>query len=214
MVVLPIERKKQGLLGQQKRGKFMRIVSTALLWGNQNKKHSHFLFLERLLSKSRFLFFRKCSIVFLLIGWLLASPSIAQEPMRLPVSSTPLTIETPSGKVRFDVEIATSPQELSRGLMFRTDFPRSRAMLFVFGRTHMPSMWMKNTPLPLDMLFVNAEGKIVSIFTDAQPFSEATINSAAPAAYVIEINAGEAHSRAIKEGARVIHPIICASCAD
>jgi len=143
---------------------------------------------------------------------LLVTPLTAQEPMRLPVDSTPLVVETKISKTYFDVEIAISAQELSRGLMFRTDFPSNRAMLFVFDRTHIPSMWMKNTPLPLDMLFVDEQGTIVSIFTHAEPFSLATISSAAPAAYVIEINAGEAKKRNITEGDRIIHPIICATC--
>jgi len=138
--------------------------------------------------------------------------AMGQEPMLLPVDSTPLIIETGAGKTRFDVEIAISAQESSRGLMFRTDFPRHRAMLFVFGQTYIPSMWMKNTPLPLDMLFVDEQGTIVSIFTHTQPFSETVISSPVPAAYVIEINAGEAEKRSIREGDRVIHPIICGNC--
>jgi len=153
------------------------------------------------------------AIIFSLFSLLVISPAISQEAMRLGVDSTPLVIETQKGKTRFEVEIAMTPQALSRGLMFRTDFPKNRAMLFVFETVHTPSMWMKNTPLPLDMLFVDREGKIVSIFTHTQPFSEATISSSAPAAYVIEINAGEVHSRAIREGDRVLHPIICGRCA-
>jgi len=151
-------------------------------------------------------------IIFICFGWLSAVSGAAQEPMRLDVDSTPLIIETRQGKTRFDVEIAATPQALSRGLMFRTDFPKNRAMLFVFGRTDIPSMWMKNTPLPLDMLFVDEMGKIVSIFTHTEPFSEVVISSSSPAAYVIEINAGEAQRRTINEGDRVRHPLICTDC--
>jgi|GEM_PF-376592 len=148
-------------------------------------------------------FLRALTILFCFIAF----PVMGQEAMRLSVDSTPLIIQTASGKTRFDVEIANSPQELSRGLMFRTDFPKNRAMLFVFGKTYIPSMWMKNTPLPLDMLFVDEQGKIVSIATNTEPFSERVISSSAPAAYVIEINAGEVQARDIKEGDSIKHPI-------
>jgi len=144
-------------------------------------------------------------------GWLFFSPAIAQEAMKLPVDKALMTIETGAGTTYFSVEIASTPQELSRGLMYRTDFPEDRAMVFIFERTHFPTMWMKNTPTPLDMLFVDEKCKIVSIFTNTQPFSEETISSPAPAAYVIEINAGAAQTNGIKEGDRVFHPSICSN---
>jgi len=161
------------------------------------------------------IFFIKPASIFAkmaLMGWIFVSCATAQEVMRLPVDSTPLVIQTQTKKTAFDVEIAAAPQELSRGLMFRKDFPKNRAMLFVFNKPHIPSMWMKNTPLPLDMIFVDEQGQIVSVFTHTEPFSETVISSPAPAAYVIEINAGEAREHNINEGDRVIHPIICGQC--
>jgi len=144
--------------------------------------------------------------VFSLLMMFVASPATAQEAMKLRVSKALMRIETEAGEAHFTVEVAHTPEQLSRGLMYRTDLPEGRAMIFYFGRTYFPTMWMKNTPLPLDMLFVDETCTIVSIFTNAEPFSEETITTPYPAAYVIEINAGEAHSNDIKEGDKVLPP--------
>jgi len=138
--------------------------------------------------------------------------SFANQAMQLPVDPNPLIIKTTKAEVRFDVEIADTPEKLQRGLMFRQDFPKNRAMLFVFGREDVIKMWMKNTPLPLDMLFVDGQGKIVSFYSETQPFSQMTISSGHRAAFAIEINAGEARRNGIKEGDEVIHPLICGAC--
>jgi len=136
----------------------------------------------------------------------------ANQAMQLPVDSHQLIVKATRGDVHFAVEIADNAVAKQRGLMFRRNFPKDRAMLFVFDREDVIRMWMKNTPLPLDMLFVNGQGKIVSIYPQAQPFSEMTISSGYPAAYVVEINAGEVRRLGIKEGDDVVHPAICGAC--
>jgi len=143
---------------------------------------------------------------------LMGQASLANKAMELPVDSNPLLIKTTKEEVSFDVEIADNPERLQRGLMFRQDFPKNRAMLFVFGREDVIRMWMKNTPLSLDMLFVDGQGKIVSLYSGATPFSQTTISSGYTAAFAIEINAGEARRHGIKEGDQVIHPAVCGAC--
>jgi len=118
----------------------------------------------------------------------------------------PLTIETATGRVGFLVEMARSPAEQSRGLMFRTLVPPGTGMLFVHERPRPVSMWMRNTPTALDMLFIDQDGTIESIARDTTPFSENVISSNGPVAGVLEIKAGEAERLGIQEGDRVRHP--------
>lgn len=73
-------------------------------------------------------------------------------------------------------------------------------------------MWMANTPLSLDMIFLNSEGDIVSIFEKLSPFSTEIISSKMPATFAIEVNAGEVFEKKIQKGQRVIHPAICGKC--
>jgi len=135
------------------------------------------------------------------------------EPMRLPVDEHPLVFETGKGKVSLDVEIADTDAERMRGLMFRTDFPDDRAMLFVFDETRTVMMWMKNTPLPLDMVFVGRNGEIATIRDNTEPFSEAIISSVVPVGFVIELRAGAARRLGLAIGDHVRHPAICGECA-
>lgn len=118
----------------------------------------------------------------------------------------PLTIETTGGPVGFLVEMARTPAEQSRGLMFRTLVPPGTGMLFVHEQPRPVSMWMRNTPTSLDMLFIDADGTIESIAAHTTPFSEAVISSKGPVAGVLEILAGEAERLGIEEGDRVRHP--------
>lgn len=136
----------------------------------------------------------------------------AQQPMHLPVDAKPLIVVTPQGAVRYDVEIAVLAAQTEAGLMFRTDFPNNRAMLFKFGNERNVSMWMANTPLPLDMIFLDKSGKIVSIVEHAQPYSTKIISSNVPAAFTIELNAGQVMAKKIQTGQIVIHPAICGEC--
>ncbi|MBC8717241.1 MULTISPECIES: DUF192 domain-containing protein [Brucella/Ochrobactrum group] len=138
----------------------------------------------------------------------------AQEtkPMLLPLDEEPLTFVTSKGKVSFGLEIAATDEARMRGLMWRTDFPKDRAMLFVFGEMRNVMMWMQNTPSPLDMVFLDDTGHVSAIHENAQPFSEAIISSQGPAAYVVELLAGTVKRTGIKRGDRALHKAICGEC--
>mgnify|MGYP000123806225 CR=1 FL=1 len=138
-----------------------------------------------------------------------AQETTANSPMLLPVDETPLTIERDGEAIAsFDIEVADDSSERSRGLMFRTEFPDDRAMLFVFEKSRPVAFWMQNTPRSLDMLFIRADGEVESIALDATPFSTASIPSQGSVLYVLEINAGLTEKLDLQPGDRVVHPII------
>ncbi len=132
--------------------------------------------------------------------------------MRLPLDREPLVFATAHGKATFGLEIARTEEQRERGLMWRSDFPKDRAMLFVFGETRSVMMWMKNTPIPLDMVFLDAQGRVSAITEGAKPFSETIISSEGPAAYVVELLAGTVKHAGIRRGDRAIHKAICGAC--
>ncbi|MGL4406732.1 MAG: DUF192 domain-containing protein [Notoacmeibacter sp.] len=143
-----------------------------------------------------------------LLFFVSASFIYANEPMTVPIEPVLLVINTQKGKLNYFVEIADTDIERSAGLMFRQDFPSDRAMLFDFGRSRIVSMWMKNTPLPLDMLFVDETGLVVGIAENTKPQSLDVISSPGPVRYVLEINAGEARKKSIQTGDRLVHPFL------
>ena len=138
--------------------------------------------------------------------------SAQEEPMRVPVDAQALKIQTASGEKSFGLEIADTDQKRSAGLMYRKDFPADRAMIFVFGEERAVMMWMANTPLPLDMLFVRNDGSIARVAENTVPFSKDIVASGQPVAFVIEVNAGIAAKLGIKAGDTVKHRIICGQC--
>lgn len=117
-----------------------------------------------------------------------------------------LTILADGEKHRFDVEIADEGDERARGLMFRRDMPRRAAMLFDFEESRPVSMWMKNTLLPLDMIFAREDGTVVRVASDTTPLSTEAISSGEPVRYVVEVNAGLAASLGIARGAKLVLP--------
>jgi uncharacterized membrane protein (UPF0127 family) len=115
-----------------------------------------------------------------------------------------LAIETAAGiRHEFQVEIADTPESKAQGLMFRRELAADHGMLFIFERPQRISMWMKNTPLPLDMLFIDADGVIVDLHARTVPFSLDTIASRRRALYVLEVNGGTADRLGIAVGDRV-----------
>jgi uncharacterized protein len=118
-----------------------------------------------------------------------------------------LTIVGASGSHRFTVELAETPAQMEQGLMFRPSLPPDAGMLFDFQQPTMATMWMHNTLIPLDMLFVDAKGKIVNIEQRTVPESDAIISAAAPVRAVIELNGGTAARLGIAAGDRVLYPI-------
>jgi uncharacterized membrane protein (UPF0127 family) len=129
------------------------------------------------------------------------------EPMLLPVDPAPLVIETAAGEQRFQIEIADDEAERASGLMFRRVMPDDRAMLFVFHETRRVAFWMKNTPMPLDLVFVDEAGVIRSI-KQGVPYSEAAIAPPVPVRFVLELKAGTAQKAGIAEGDHLRHPRI------
>ncbi|MFC0478818.1 DUF192 domain-containing protein [Gellertiella hungarica] len=106
-------------------------------------------------------------------------------------SREPLTLTRQLGEpVTLNVELALTEAQREQGLMFRRSIGENEGMLFDFGETRMVYMWMKNTVLPLDMLFLDPAGKVVHIHENAVPFSETIIPSVEPVRYVLEVGAG------------------------
>ncbi|MDO9415384.1 DUF192 domain-containing protein [Pararhizobium sp.] len=119
-------------------------------------------------------------------------------------TSEPLKITTAKGKVHeFTVELALDNMQRQQGLMYRKQMDADRGMLFDFGRSRGVLMWMKNTYLPLDMLFIDQKGVIRTIHQNAEPLSEAVIDSKVPVLYVLELNAGIAKKLGLKPGNKV-----------
>ena len=136
--------------------------------------------------------------------WGIAAPGLAQLE-RFPTGE--LTIVSATGPHKFTVEIATTPGQMQQGLMFRPSLPPDSGMLFDYGHPVPAMMWMKNTLIPLDMLFVDAQGRVVNIHERAVPGSLDTISAAGPVRATIELNGGTAARLGIKPGDRVLHPI-------
>jgi len=126
------------------------------------------------------------------------------------LATEPLAIETAEGPITFEVEMAVTPMQQSRGLMFRDEVPPLTGMLFVHSPPRPISMWMRNTPTSLDMLFINQAGEIVGIAERTTPFSDAVISSPGPMAGVLEILGGEAKRLGITPGNTVDHPFFAA----
>jgi hypothetical protein len=108
----------------------------------------------------------------------------------------------------FQVEVMRNDAERARGLMFRQFMPQDRGMLFDFERDTSVSMWMRNTYIPLDMLFIKADGRVHRVHERAQPLDETPIPAGAPVRYVLEINGGLAAKLGLKAGDVVKHALI------
>ena len=132
----------------------------------------------------------------------------AQQPQIIAPSPVFLAIETQSGTERFIVEIADEQAEREVGLMFRDEMAQNQGMLFDFGTDRMVTMWMRNTPLSLDMVFIDRSGTIVRVAERTTPFSPAIISSGQPVRYVLELNAGVASTKGIRTGDTAKHPLI------
>ena len=116
----------------------------------------------------------------------------------------PLTVTTEEGVAHpFQVEIADSPDERARGLMFRMELAEDRGMLFLFPRRERIAMWMRNTEIPLDMLFISDDGRVTQIHERAVPHSEAVISSRRRVRYVLELPGGTADRLGLAPGALV-----------
>ncbi|GGF58910.1 hypothetical protein GCM10007301_18290 [Azorhizobium oxalatiphilum] len=112
-------------------------------------------------------------------------------------------IVTKKGVVVIEVEVARTDEQRATGLMNRKSLPERQGMLFDFKVDQPVAMWMKNTYIPLDMLFIRADGSIARIEANTTPFSERTISSGEPVRAVIEIGGGEARKLGVAPGDKV-----------
>jgi uncharacterized membrane protein (UPF0127 family) len=122
-------------------------------------------------------------------------------------SVQPLEIVTKTGVQVFSVEMATTEQEKETGLMYRKELADGKGMLFDFSPEQQVSMWMKNTFIPLDMIFIRADGRILRIAENTEPQSTKIISSGGLAKGVLEVIAGTAKKYGIQPGDRVAHPL-------
>jgi uncharacterized membrane protein (UPF0127 family) len=116
-------------------------------------------------------------------------------------------IASKSGVHAFSVELAATDETRARGLMDRKELAEGHGMLFDFKRDEIVSMWMRNTYVSLDMIFIQRDGRIVRIAENTQPLSDRIISSGAPVRAVLEVVGGTARKLGIAPGDRVAHPI-------
>ncbi|MEM1361494.1 MAG: DUF192 domain-containing protein [Pseudomonadota bacterium] len=107
---------------------------------------------------------------------------------------------------KFTVEVADTDAERAQGLMHREHMPKSAGMLFIFERPQRAAFWMRNTPLPLDLIFIDKTGVITNIHENAIPFDETTIPSRGRVLAVLEVNAGTSETFGFAVGDQMQHP--------
>lgn len=135
-----------------------------------------------------------------------AAQSTQAAPSLHPVSGlpvVPLNVIHAGKTFTFRVELARTPQEQAKGLMFRTAMGADEGMVFPFDPPRGASFWMRNTVIPLDLIFVGPDGTISNIAANAIPYDESPLNSIGPAKAVLELNGGRAAQLGIVPGDRV-----------
>lgn len=137
-----------------------------------------------------------------------ASSAVARE-----LKHEQAVLVTETGKYVFDVEIADRDDTRARGLMFRTSLGPREGMLFVYDAEQHISMWMRNTYIPLDMIFIARDGTVRRIEENTETFSERVIESGGRVLAVLEVNAGTAAALKLKPGDKVMHPRFKAAAA-
>ncbi len=147
--------------------------------------------------------------ILLWLGFVASMPlvGIAQDAGQT-LEKSELFIASHDRKFAFQVELAKSPEERRIGLMHRRHMAPDHGMLFDFGETAPVAMWMRNTYIPLDMLFIRADGVVANIAHDAVPHSEVILASAGPVRAVLELPAGTTRLLGIEAGARILHPTL------
>ena len=128
----------------------------------------------------------------------------AQDPLEQSFQSDVLVIVARHACYRFDIYLAVDRQQQQRGLMFVRELPEWTGMLFVYADENYRSMWMKNTYIPLDMVFARRDGSITNIARDTVPLSERSVSSSEPAAFVLELNAGTTRRLSIDEDSSLV----------
>lgn len=135
-------------------------------------------------------------------------PSSASAQQLLSFSTGELTITSANGEHRFRIELALDDPHREQGLMYRRAMDPDAGMLFVYDHPMEITMWMKNTILPLDMIFIRADGTVLRVAERAVPQSLVVIPSGGPARAILEVNAGTASRLGIKPGDKVSSPAL------
>ncbi|MEC9022795.1 MAG: DUF192 domain-containing protein [Pseudomonadota bacterium] len=117
-----------------------------------------------------------------------------------------LVIRVSGREIKFNVEVARTPRQQKVGLMFRRSLPVDQGMLFIYPYKSIVKMWMKNTHIPLDMVFINSKGIVKKIVESTVPFSLSVISSGEGVRAVLELNGGTSNRIGLKRGDQVIHP--------
>ncbi len=144
---------------------------------------------------------RRAALALIAAGLALAAPGARAQAFE------PLTIVSGGQRHAFQVEVARNDAERAQGLMYRRSLAPDRGMLFDFKQVQPISMWMRNTYIPLDMLFIRADGTVARIAENAEPLSERQIPSGEPVLAVLEVIGGTAKRLGLKAGDRVEHPL-------
>lgn len=135
-----------------------------------------------------------------------APPAPAAEPApRATPAEAPAVVFAPQGRpeARVTVDVVSTPRAIQRGLMYRRHLPPDHGMLFVFPDERVRSFWMKNTLLPLDMIFVRDDGSVAGVVADTEPMTLDSRSVGIPTRYVLEVNAGWAARHGIVPGTRM-----------
>jgi len=148
------------------------------------------------------------SVSQLLPSQIAISTSVSPTPSSTPTSTATVSVTTEKGPVVFTVEIADTDEERALGLMYRTTLAPYAGMYFIFEKDIQGGFWMKNCEIPLDMLFIDAEGKIIDIRENVRPCKEIdptqttcpSYSPSVPYRYVLEVNSGSAKTNSIKVG--------------
>lgn len=150
--------------------------------------------------------FKVLPLLALLAMALAGPPARAQSPAPLVFGQAEVVVERADRKrLPFHVEVASTEEQLHQGLMFRESLPPDGGMLFILGPPQPASFWMRNTFIPLDIIFIARDGRITNIYPRAAPGSLSLINSSEPVTGVLEINGGMAARLGIRAGDRVHH---------
>lgn len=157
---------------------------------------SHFRVMESRTAVAAVLFCLLIGVQVAMMGGLFAQSEIKMR-------RDTLTLHTASGAHRIDIEVAETDREKQYGLMFRTTLGDSEGMLFPYGRPQEITMWMRNTYISLDMIFIRGDGIVHRVATDTEPFSERIVASQGDVTAVLEMKAGSARRLALKPGDRV-----------
>jgi uncharacterized protein len=138
----------------------------------------------------------------------LAALVLGLVPLAACSSDDRLVIQTATGSYPFSIEVVDTPAERQKGLMFRQSLDKNAGMLFDFQREQDTSFWMQNTFIPLDMLFISADGIIKTVHVNAKPQDTTSISSEVPVQFVLEIPGGRSVEIGVKPGDRIEHPRI------